>query len=71
VLGTNTGHYPRHAKKYADLAAEYRRLHALRVAAFQAFAKDVRSGGYPESRHEVVVDDAAYGDFLTLVAAAN
>jgi len=56
VIGTNTGHIPRHAKKYADLAAEEARLQSLRVAAFKDFADDVRRGGYPERRHEIHVD---------------
>jgi len=56
VLGTNVGHYPRHAKKYADLAAEETRLQRMRVEAFRAFAKDVGSGLYPERSHEIHVD---------------
>jgi 3-methyl-2-oxobutanoate hydroxymethyltransferase len=67
VLGTNTGHYPRHAKKYADLALEYRRLHDLRVAAFRNFAEDVRSGGYPETRHELRIDTTVFEEFLNLI----
>ena len=53
VLGTNTGHYPRHSKKYADLAAEEARVQRMRVDAFKAYAHDVESGGYPERSHEV------------------
>ena len=30
VLGTNRGHYPRHSKTYANLAAEVDRLEAMR-----------------------------------------
>ncbi len=56
VLGTATSRMPRHGKQYANLAAEEARLQQLRVDAFQAFADDVRSGGYPERRHEVHVD---------------
>lgn len=67
VLGTNTGHYPRHAKKYADLAAEYRRLHGLRVAAFQAFADDVRSRGYPEPKHEIKMAGEEFNSFKALI----
>ena len=47
VLGTNTGHVPRHSKKYADLANEYARIQDIRVDAFKAFVKDVQTGGYP------------------------
>ena len=69
VLGTNTGHYPRHAKKYADLAAEEARLQRMRVEAFSAFADDVRSSRYPETKHEVHMPDATYQKFLELVKA--
>lgn len=55
VLGTNTGHYPRHAKRYADLAAEEVRLQAMRVQAFRDFAEDVKAGGYPQRAHEIHV----------------
>ena len=68
VLGTNTGHFPRHAKKYADLAAEEARLQSLRVEAFKAFALDVRNGGYPERKHEIHVDSSV---LEMLNAAAN
>ncbi|MDB5556957.1 MAG: 3-methyl-2-oxobutanoate hydroxymethyltransferase [Rhizobium sp.] len=56
VLGTGTSRMPRHGKQFANLAAEEARLQRLRVEAFQAFAHDVRSGGYPERRHEIHVD---------------
>lgn len=55
LLGTNTGHYPRHAKRYADMATEEARLQKLRTQAFLAFAADVEKGGYPERRHEIHV----------------
>jgi 3-methyl-2-oxobutanoate hydroxymethyltransferase len=58
LLGTNTGHYPRHAKRYADLAAEEARLQALRVQAFRDFAEDTRSGGYPQRNHEIHTGEA-------------
>jgi 3-methyl-2-oxobutanoate hydroxymethyltransferase len=47
VLGTNTGHVPRHAKQYANLAAEYARIQEIRVNAFKAWANDVQSGAWP------------------------
>jgi 3-methyl-2-oxobutanoate hydroxymethyltransferase len=53
VLGSNTGHYPRHAKRYRDFAAENARLQKERIAAFTEFAGDVKSGAYPEAGHEV------------------
>ncbi len=56
VPGTSSGHYPRHSRKFADLAAEEARLRNLRVAAFRAFVDDRASGGHPESGHEIHVD---------------
>jgi 3-methyl-2-oxobutanoate hydroxymethyltransferase len=53
VLGTNTGHYPRHSKKYADLASMEATLQEARIKAFKAFVADVGAGGYPEAKHEI------------------
>lgn len=64
VLGTNQGHMPRHAKRYADIPALEEQVQAARIEAFQAFAADVASGAYPEARHAVRMDAAAYDDFL-------
>lgn len=64
VLGLNRGHVPRHAKVYRNLAAEYDRIQAERVAAFREFAADVTSGAYPEERHRLPVDPAELTDFL-------
>lgn len=66
VLGTNTGRYPRHSKRYADLAALEAGLQQKRVEAFKAFAADVAAGTYPETRHEVRMDAASYERFLVL-----
>jgi 3-methyl-2-oxobutanoate hydroxymethyltransferase len=67
VLGTNTGRLPRHAKKYADLAAEEARLQHIRVAAITAFAEDVRSGRYPEEGHQITIAADTFHQFLDLV----
>ncbi|MFM2053398.1 MAG: hypothetical protein RL456_1435 [Pseudomonadota bacterium] len=67
VLGYNTGHVPRHARRYRDFAAEFARLQAERVAAFSEFRADVDSGAYPEPRHSVGVDPevlSRFRDFL-------
>ncbi len=58
---------PRHAKQYADLAAEEARLQDLRVNAFRTFAEDVRDRKYPETRHEVHVDKEVLVAAKTLV----
>lgn len=56
ILGTNSWRYPRHSKRYADLAAEEERLQRLRVDAFAQFASEVRSGGFPSSEHVIHAD---------------
>jgi 3-methyl-2-oxobutanoate hydroxymethyltransferase len=65
VLGTNTGHYPRHAKRYADLASLQRELQARRVEALRSFAHDVNSGAYPERKHEVRMGESDLEEFLS------
>ena len=53
VLGTNTGHVPRHAKQYANLSKEFDRIQRIRIDAFKAFVDEVQSGAYPEPQHIV------------------
>lgn len=53
ILGMNRGHMPRHSKVYRNFAAEYDRLQAERVAAFQDYVSDVKSNTYPEEKHLV------------------
>jgi len=65
VLGSNTGHYPRHSKRYADFAALEAELQAKRVAAFRVFVADVTSQSYPERRHEVWMDAEEAEAFAT------
>ncbi|MDO9415595.1 3-methyl-2-oxobutanoate hydroxymethyltransferase [Pararhizobium sp.] len=66
VLGTHGGHYPRHAKRYADFVTLMAGLQTKRIEAFRAFAAEVASGTYPEARHEVDMDDASFERFTTL-----
>ena len=63
VLGTNTGHVPRHAKQYADLAREFARIQQIRIDAFRSFVDEVRSGCYPESQHIVAIAPAELDAF--------
>jgi 3-methyl-2-oxobutanoate hydroxymethyltransferase len=67
VLGQNTGHIPRHAKVYADFAAEKARVQEMRVAAMRAYAEDVHAGAYPAPQHLVESEAevvAAFRDWL-------
>jgi 3-methyl-2-oxobutanoate hydroxymethyltransferase len=68
VLGTNKNHVPRHAKVYGDLSAELERIQTLRVEAMTAFQKDVSTGGYPEAKHSLKVNDEEFAAFLNEIA---
>lgn len=63
VLGQNRGHTPRHAKVYANFAAEYDRLQAMRVQAMAAFASDVHSGAYPGAPYLVQAEAEVAAEF--------
>ncbi len=67
ILGQNTGHVPRHAKIYANFAAEYARMQEMRISAMHHFAHDVHSGQYPAPQYMVDSDPtivAAFRDWL-------
>jgi 3-methyl-2-oxobutanoate hydroxymethyltransferase len=66
VLGTHSGHYPRHSKKYADFVRLEAELQTKRVAAFKAFVDDVAAGGYPQAQHQLDMDDDTFEEFLKL-----
>jgi 3-methyl-2-oxobutanoate hydroxymethyltransferase len=65
ILGTNTGHVPRHAKQYVDLQAELARVQQMRVDAFSAFGADVAAGGFPDASRLVPIDDAELAAFFS------
>lgn len=70
VLGQNRGKIPRHAKVYADFAAEQDRLQALRVEAMGRFVTDVHGGDYPAPQYLVDCDSdvvQAFRDWLNQV----
>ena len=66
LLGTNVGHYPRHSKRYADLALLEAGLQEHRIAAFKAFTQDVEIGQYPEPKHEIHMDHETLERFTAL-----
>jgi 3-methyl-2-oxobutanoate hydroxymethyltransferase len=63
VLGQNRGHVPRHAKVYANFAAEHDRLQAMRVQAMAAFAADVHTGAYPSAPYLVQAEAEVAAEF--------
>jgi 3-methyl-2-oxobutanoate hydroxymethyltransferase len=64
MLGTNIGHYPRHAKRYRNFAVEYARLQQERIAAFGEFKCEVESGRYPAAEHVVRIADLEFETFV-------
>ena len=70
ILGSHDGHYPRHAKRYRDLRAEYARLQLERVAALTEFRDDVATGRFPEQGHLVPIAADELAKFLTDLDAA-
>ncbi|RWD65324.1 MAG: 3-methyl-2-oxobutanoate hydroxymethyltransferase [Mesorhizobium sp.] len=69
VLGSNRGHYPRHAKRYRDFAAEFDRLQNERITAFREYADDIQSGAYPAPRHMVEADAEEMHKFEAYLAS--
>jgi 3-methyl-2-oxobutanoate hydroxymethyltransferase len=68
VLGYNTGHVPKHSKKYADLAKEYARIQDIRVNAFKTFVGEVQSGAWPVEPYIVSAPQAEMEAFKKLMA---
>lgn len=63
VLGQNRGKVPRHAKRYADFAAEYDRLQEMRIEAMRRFVTDVHEGDYPAPQYLVDCDAEVVDQF--------
>jgi 3-methyl-2-oxobutanoate hydroxymethyltransferase len=64
VLGTNTGHVPRHSKVYANLHTELQRIQQLRVDAFKALQAEVTTGVFPEPQRLLDVSEREFDAFL-------
>lgn len=67
VLGTNTGHIPRHAKVYGNIGAEEARVQQLRVEAFKGLVADVQSGAYPAPQHSLRMKAGERDGFLKAI----
>ena len=68
VLGYNSGHVPRHSKKYADLAKEYARIQDIRVSAFSSFVTEVQSGAWPTQEFVVSASKAEMDEFKKMLS---
>jgi 3-methyl-2-oxobutanoate hydroxymethyltransferase len=60
---------PRHARRYADLAALQRQIDAERVRALTEFRADVASGGFPSDTEVAQVDAAELAAFVDALGA--
>ncbi len=67
VLGTNTGHVPRHAKVYANLHAEYERIKGLMTDAYRQFQQEVEQRQFPEEKHSLPIDEQEFANFLKAI----
>ncbi|MDE2383195.1 MAG: 3-methyl-2-oxobutanoate hydroxymethyltransferase [Alphaproteobacteria bacterium] len=67
VLGTNTGHMPRHSKQYANLAKEFDRIQEMRIAAFKEWVGEVHSGAWPVGSNVIHTSKAEVDKFLKLL----
>ena len=68
VLGTNTGHVPRHSKQYANLAKEFDRIQELRIGAFKEWVGEVQSGAWPEAPYIVAAPKAEMDAFKKMIS---
>ena len=67
VLGETTGRMPRHARRYADFAAQNARLQDRRIAAFAAYCAAAVDGSYPNDAEQIAGDaheTAVFCDWL-------
>ncbi len=60
ILGTETGHYPRHSVTHA-------RLLDTAIKALSQYTEDVHSGAYPTEQHAVSMADDEYDRFMTAI----
>ena len=67
ILGINSGHYPRHAKKYVDIKKEEEKLQQLREKGFKMFLEDIKSGNYPEDKHLIKMDLSEFEKFQSKI----
>lgn len=67
LLGDGAPPFPRHAKLYRKFYEIRQEMQRERVAAFQEFAADVRSGAFPGEELVVEVEDAVLDGFLEAI----
>jgi len=63
ILGNNGPPYPRHSKQYRNMHQMRAAMQAERIAGFQEFIQDVKSGSFPGPEHIVEAPDGLISDF--------
>jgi len=66
ILGTNTGHIPRHARVYRQFYKEYERLQRERVSAYKEYVEDVETKNFNDPKLTVGIKDEEFEKFLKL-----
>ena len=62
LMGTNTGHYPRHSITYRNMFKET-------VEVFSQYREDVESGAYPAKKHTISIKDEEFEKFMESISA--
>lgn len=62
LLGTNTGHYPRHSITYGSMFHDA-------VQMFTQYRKDIESGAYPAKQHTIKMKKNEYMQFMDALPA--
>merc|ERR1712050_561487 len=61
LIGTNSGHYPRHSITYAHLRNDA-------VKGLTQYREDVISGAYPAAKHCIPIKDDEFARFMELIS---
>jgi 3-methyl-2-oxobutanoate hydroxymethyltransferase len=60
LLGTHTGHYPRHSITYTQ-------MFETAIQAFTRYRVDVETGAYPATKHMITIKDDQFEQFLEAI----
>jgi 3-methyl-2-oxobutanoate hydroxymethyltransferase len=61
ILGTNSGHYPRHSVTHANLKDDA-------VKALSQYREDCISGAYPTTKQSIGIKDDEFAKFMAAIA---
>jgi len=67
ILGNNPPPWPRHSKQYRNLYKMQQEIQAERIAGFEDYISDVKSGKFPAQEHIVNAPDGLIEEFLSAV----